>query len=55
MEPGLADAYIKRAETYLARKDYDQAWADVHRGRHLGTEPDAEFLQRLIEESGRSE
>ena len=55
LNPEFAPAYGSRAAVYLAMQDYDKAWANVKTCRRLGTEPPREFLQALINASGRTE
>ncbi|MBC8470437.1 MAG: tetratricopeptide repeat protein [Planctomycetes bacterium] len=49
--PGYGMAYYYRAMTYHRKKEYDQAWEDVHKAQSLGQE--VRFLEILRKDSGR--
>lgn len=52
--PKYADAYLVRARVYLLAKDFDKAWADVHKIEELGGTVKQEFLGELESLSGRN-
>lgn len=49
----LFDAYAGRAKSYFRKKQYDQAWADVHAIEGLGGAVSADFLAQLKQASKR--
>ena len=53
LNPNYADVYIVRARIYILAKDFDKAWADVHKAEELGGTVKPEFLERLESISGR--
>lgn len=53
INPNYADAYDSRANAYYKSKEYDKAWADVHKAEELGTKIDFRFLEDLKKDSGR--
>lgn len=53
IDPNLAKAYYSRGKNYYNIKEYDKAWADVHKTQGLGTAVSPEFLTELKKASGR--
>jgi tetratricopeptide (TPR) repeat protein len=56
INPNYADAYETRAYVYFDKKEYEKAWANVHKAEGLGYKPDKEdleFLDKLKKVSGR--
>jgi tetratricopeptide (TPR) repeat protein len=53
INPSFADPYSKRAASYQKIKEYDKAWADVHKAEKLGSIVDPAFLTDLSKVSGR--
>jgi tetratricopeptide (TPR) repeat protein len=53
IEPNNIEAYQLRADAYLAKKEYDKAWEDVHKVESLGGTLPPEVIKTLKEASGR--
>jgi tetratricopeptide (TPR) repeat protein len=53
INPSFAAAYHNRGDAYFMIKEYDKAWADVHKAEGLGLAIDPEFLNALKKLSGR--
>ncbi|MCX5699489.1 MAG: tetratricopeptide repeat protein [Candidatus Omnitrophica bacterium] len=53
INPNDARAYRNRALAYYAEKEYDLAWADVHKAEELGLAVNPEILNTLKKASGR--
>jgi len=49
------DAYYNRGAAYYYKREYDQAWEDVHKAQSLGLQIRPDFLKALREASGRQE
>ena len=47
--------YHTRGLAYLAKGDYDKAWADLKKCQALGGKVEEKDLDQLRKESGRSE
>ena len=55
LNPNYAKAYYDRALAFSLKKDYGQAWENVHKAQALGYTVNPEFLEKLQRASGRSE
>jgi hypothetical protein len=53
VNPNGGYANACRAGIYLEQKQYDLAWADVHRAQGFKNAFPDDFLERLTKESGR--
>ena len=53
INPNLKEACYNRGVTYYMIKEYDLAWADVHKVEELGYTVNPEFLKELKKASGR--
>ncbi len=53
IDPKLAKAYHSRGKNYFNIKEYDLAWADVHRAEALGYTIPPEFLAELKKTTGK--
>lgn len=53
LEPRYVEAYLSRALAYFAKKEYENAWNDVHKAEALGGKVDPKFLEGLRKASGR--
>ena len=55
INPDYAEAYNNRGVVYSKGKEYDKAWADVHKAESLGYRVDTQFLLDLRKASGRND
>jgi len=53
INPKYAGAYYDRSTAYYMTKNYDNAWADVHKAKELGYAVDPKFIDELKKVSGR--
>jgi len=53
INPGFVDAYNNRALSYYQLKEYDKAWADVHKVEELGAAVNPDLLENLKKISGQ--
>jgi len=53
INPNYADAYFNRGLAFYIGKEYDKAWADVHKAEALGFAINPNFLDALKKASGR--
>jgi len=51
----IASAYSNRAAAYYIEKEYDNAWADVHKAEGLGYQLNPKLLEALKSSSGRDQ
>lgn len=55
VDPSHTDSLENLLQGYIALKDFDKAFGVLKRYDALGTEPPADKLQQLVQESGRTE
>ena len=53
LDPSFAGAYYDRAVSYYQLKEYNKAWADVHRAEELGSVVDSNLISALKKASGK--
>ena len=53
INPNYARAYFNRAVGYYQLKQYDKAWADVHKAQGLGIKVNPDFIEALKQASGK--
>ena len=55
IKPNFKDAYFNRAVAYYQIKQYDKAWADVHKVERLGYAVNPKLIQWLKNATGREQ
>ena len=53
IDPNFVRAYFSRGVAYFQTKEYDKAWADVHKAESLGIKTNPQFIEALKKASGR--
>jgi tetratricopeptide (TPR) repeat protein len=55
INPNYGRAYYNRAINYFLQKEYDNAWADLHKAETLGIVDDTNLTSDLKKASGRDQ
>lgn len=55
IDPKYSGVYVYRIQAYFYKKDYDKAWADVHKAKDLGQQIDPAVYIALVKATGRTE
>ena len=53
VNPKYAEGYIVRSRIYLIQRDFDKAWADVHKAEELEAQINPQIIEELKRASGR--
>jgi len=52
-KPNYAEVYFNRAVSYFDKKEYEEAWQDIHKAEGLGLKINPKFIEELQKASGR--